>query len=98
MFCCRYDETVKALEKSHSSQVTELKRTINALENKLAIEKAATDAEKRKNHAIVESQQQQQMLQQQQSVDDESRLSPFLSVERESVGSSDSIIWPAVSS
>ena len=76
------------LEKSHSNQVKELKREINSLENKLLMEKAATDAEKRKNHAIME---------QQQSVEEEFRLSPTLSIGRESISSANSI-WPVVSS
>lgn len=64
-----------------------MKREIIALENKLSIEKAAIEAEKRKNHVILE---------QQQSIDEELRLSPTLSIERESVSSVNSI-WPAVS-
>lgn len=74
------------LQQSHSNQITDLKREINALENKVAIERAATDAEKRKNHAILE---------QQQNIDDELRLSPTLSIERDSVSSASSV-WPAV--
>ncbi|XP_076292494.1 TATA element modulatory factor [Lasioglossum baleicum] len=50
----RYRRTIETLEQSHSSQIMELNREIVALENKLAVEKAATDAEKRKNNAISE--------------------------------------------
>lgn len=77
---------INTLEQTHFSYVQELKREINALENKLAVEKAATDAERRKNHAILE---------QQQSTDEELRFSPTLSIGQESV-SSVSSVWPAV--
>nr|XP_033335751.1 TATA element modulatory factor isoform X1 [Megalopta genalis]XP_033335752.1 TATA element modulatory factor isoform X1 [Megalopta genalis]XP_033335753.1 TATA element modulatory factor isoform X1 [Megalopta genalis]XP_033335754.1 TATA element modulatory factor isoform X1 [Megalopta genalis] len=50
----RHRRTIETLEQSHSSQIMELNREIVALENKLAVEKAATDAEKRKNYAISE--------------------------------------------
>ena len=75
------------MEESHSNQMKELKRAINSLENKLSTEKAATDAEKRKNHAMVE---------QQQNVEEEYRLSPTLSIGRDSISSANSI-WPVVS-
>ncbi|XP_043676768.1 TATA element modulatory factor-like isoform X1 [Vespula pensylvanica] len=83
----RHQQSVEMLQQSHSNQITDLKREINALENKVAIERAATDAEKRKNHAILE---------QQQNIDDELRLSPTLSIERDSVSSASSV-WPAFS-
>jgi len=63
-----------------------MKREINALENKLAVEKAATDAERRRNNAILE---------QQQNTDEESRFSPTLSIGQESVSSANSA-WPGV--
>lgn len=50
------------------------------------MEKAATDAERRKNNAILE---------QQQNTDEESRFSPTLSIGQESVSSANSA-WPAV--
>lgn len=77
---------MSTLEQTHSNQVQELKREINALENKLATEKAATDAERRKNNAILE---------QQQNTDEELRFSPTLSIGQESVSSVNSV-WPAV--
>ncbi|KAK2586797.1 hypothetical protein KPH14_011822 [Odynerus spinipes] len=83
----RHQQMVEMLQQSHSNQIKDLKREINALENKVAIERAATDAEKRKNHAILE---------QQQNIDDELRLSPTLSIERDSVSSVNSI-WPPFS-
>lgn len=64
----------------------ELKREINALENKLAVEKAATEAERRRNNALLE---------QQQNTDEESRYSPTLSIGQESISSASSA-WPAV--
>ncbi|KAG7209879.1 hypothetical protein KM043_011481 [Ampulex compressa] len=81
----RHQQIIETLEQSHSNRIKELKRDINALENKLAVEKAATDAERRKNLAILE--------QQQQSIDEELRLSPTASIDRESVSSVNSI-WP----
>lgn len=63
----------------------ELKREIIALENKLSIEKAATDAERRKNHAMSE----------QQNIEDNERLSPTPSTEQDSANTIDSI-WPVV--
>ncbi|XP_012271723.1 TATA element modulatory factor isoform X2 [Orussus abietinus] len=77
-------QIIESLEQTHASKIKELKREINSLENKLSIEKAATDAEKRKNHA---------MLEQHQSLDEELRLSPTLSIGRDSVGSTNSV-WP----
>lgn len=82
----RYQETIKMMEQTHVNQIKELKREINSMENKLSMEKAATDAEKRKNNAIIE---------QQQSVEEEFRLSPTLSIERDSMSSVNSI-WPVV--
>lgn len=78
---------MKMLEEAHAVEVKELKREIASLENKLSVEKAAIEAEKRKNHTILE---------QQQSVDEELRFSPTLSIERDSVSSANSI-WPVVS-
>ncbi|XP_015175996.1 PREDICTED: TATA element modulatory factor-like isoform X2 [Polistes dominula] len=83
----RHQQNMEMLQQTHSNQIKEFKREINALENKVAIERAATDAEKRKNHA---------MLEQQQSIDEELRLSPTLSIERDSVSSASSV-WPAFS-
>lgn len=83
----RHQQIVEMLQQTHSNQIKDFKREINALENKVAIERAATDAEKRKNHA---------MLEQQQSIDEELRLSPTLSIERDSVSSASSV-WPAFS-
>lgn len=82
----RHQETIKTLEQTHSDYVQELKREINALENKLAVEKAATDAERRRNNALLE---------QQQNTDEESRFSPTLSIGQESVSSVNSV-WPSV--
>ncbi|KMQ96875.1 tata element modulatory factor [Lasius niger] len=72
-------DAINILEQTHSDYVQELKREINALENKLAVEKAATDAERRRNNAILE---------QQQSTDEESRFSPTLSIGQESFNDS----------
>ncbi|XP_020292159.1 TATA element modulatory factor isoform X2 [Pseudomyrmex gracilis] len=83
----QHQETIKTLEQTHSDYVQELKREINALENKLAVEKAATDAERRRNNALLE---------QQQNTDDESRFSPTLSIGQESVSSVNSV-WPSFS-
>ncbi|XP_012139499.1 TATA element modulatory factor [Megachile rotundata] len=77
-------QKIETLEQSYSSQITELKREIVALENKLAIEKAATDAERRKNHAISE---------QQQSIEDNEPFNPIASTEQDSVNVINSI-WP----
>ncbi|XP_012533075.1 TATA element modulatory factor [Monomorium pharaonis] len=82
-----HQSTINTLEQTHSSHVQELKREINALENKLAVEKAATDAERRRNNAILE---------QQQNTDEESRFSPTLSIGQESVSSANSG-WPGFS-
>ncbi|XP_014477317.1 PREDICTED: TATA element modulatory factor isoform X2 [Dinoponera quadriceps] len=83
----QHQDTINIREQTHSGQVQELKREINALENKLAVEKAATDAERRKNNA---------MLEQQQSTEEELRFSPTFSIGQESVGSANSV-WPAFS-
>lgn len=83
---CRHQSMINTLEQTCSSHVQELKREINALENKLAVEKAATDAERRRNNAILE---------QQQNTDEESRFSPTLSIGQESVSSANSA-WPGV--
>ncbi|XP_076242030.1 TATA element modulatory factor isoform X2 [Calliopsis andreniformis] len=88
----RYLQTIETLEQSHSSQITELKREIVALENKLAVEKAATDAERRKNHVM--SEQRQQSIDNIEDEDDnDGRLSPTSTVESNSVNSVHSI-WP----
>ena len=78
---------MKMLEEAHATEVKELKREITSLEHKVSIEKAAMEAEKRKNSAVLE---------QQPSVDEELRYSPTLSIERDSVSSANSI-WPVVS-
>lgn len=76
------------LEEAHSDEIKELKREITSLESKLSMEKAATEAEKRKNNTSFE---------QQPNVEDELRYSPTMSLtERDSVSSANSI-WPAVS-
>lgn len=80
----RQRQMIETLEQSHSVEIMELKREIVALENKLSIEKAATDAERRKNHAMSE---------QQQNIEDSERLSPSSSTEEDSVNTIDSI-WP----
>ncbi|KAL0099116.1 hypothetical protein PUN28_020278 [Cardiocondyla obscurior] len=82
-----FQNTINTLEQTHSSHIQELKREINALENKLAVEKAATDAERRRNNAILE---------QQQNTDEESRFSPTLSIGQESISSANSA-WPGFS-
>ncbi|KAJ8664856.1 hypothetical protein QAD02_006518 [Eretmocerus hayati] len=80
-----HKQAMKMLEEAHANEIKELKREISSLESKVSIEKAAVEAEKRKTHAALE---------QQQSTDDELRLSPTLSIERDSVSSANSI-WPA---
>ncbi|KAH0947346.1 hypothetical protein HN011_005049 [Eciton burchellii] len=80
-------DTINALEERHSTDVQELKKEINVLENKLMVEKAAIDAERVRNNAIME---------QQQNADEELRFSPTLSIEQESVSSVNSV-WPAFS-
>ncbi|XP_012061029.1 PREDICTED: TATA element modulatory factor [Atta cephalotes] len=82
-----HQDAINTLEQTHSNYIQELKREINALENKLAVEKAATDAERRRNNAILE---------QQQNTDEESRFSPTLSIGQESVSSANSA-WPGFS-
>lgn len=77
---------MRMLEDAHATEIKELKREINSLENKLSLEKAAFEAEKRKSHAMYE---------QQHSIDEELRYSPTLSIERDSVCSTNSI-WPVV--
>ncbi|KOC68710.1 TATA element modulatory factor [Habropoda laboriosa] len=79
----RYLQTIESLEQSHSSQIAELNREIVALENKVAVEKAATDAERRKN-AISEKQQ---------NIQDNELLNPNTSAEQDPVNTIDSI-WP----
>ncbi|XP_072760744.1 uncharacterized protein Tmf [Anoplolepis gracilipes] len=81
----QHQDAIKILEQTHSDYVQELKREIDALENKLAVEKAATDAERRRNNALLE---------QQQNTDEESRYSPTLSIGQESISSANSA-WPA---
>ncbi|XP_015510965.2 TATA element modulatory factor isoform X1 [Neodiprion lecontei] len=85
--CKIHRKRLESVEESHAKQIKELKREVNSLENKLSMEKAATDAEKRKNHPILE--QQQQGL-----PDDEPRLSPTSSIGRDSIGSLSSV-WPS---
>jgi len=82
----RLQDTINALEERHSTNIQELKEEINILENKLIVEKAAVDAERTRNNAIME---------QQQNTDEELRFSPTLSIEQESVSSVNSV-WPAV--
>lgn len=83
----RFKQRLKTVEEERAREIQELKREISSIEDKLAIEKAAAEAEKRKNHT---------MLEQQHSFDEELRYSPTLSVERDSVCSTNSI-WPPVS-
>ena len=78
---------MRTQEEAHIAELNELKREISSIENKLAVEKAATEAEKRKNNS---------MLEQQHSIEEELRYSPTLSIERDSVCSTNSI-WPPVS-
>ncbi|XP_076680234.1 TATA element modulatory factor isoform X2 [Andrena cerasifolii] len=52
-----YRQKTETLQQSHASQITEMNREIVALENKLAVEKAATDAERRKNHTMSKQRQ-----------------------------------------
>ncbi|XP_076161180.1 TATA element modulatory factor isoform X4 [Ptiloglossa arizonensis] len=80
----RYRQTIESLEQSHSSQIMELNREIEALQNKLAVEKAATDAEKRKNRAISE---------QQRNIDCNEQLSSNTAIEEDSVNPTNSV-WP----
>ncbi|CAK9796758.1 TATA element modulatory factor [Anthophora plagiata] len=79
----RYLKTIESLEQSHSSQIAELNREIVALENKVAVEKAATDAEKRKNT----------MPEKQQNIQDNELLNPNTIAEQTPVNAIDSI-WP----
>ncbi|KAF7989795.1 hypothetical protein HCN44_008469 [Aphidius gifuensis] len=90
------EENIKILEESHRQEVKLLKREIESLGDKLSIEKAAIDAEKRKNHSVLDQQQQQhqQQLQQQQSIVDDPRISPTSSVRRDSISSTNSV-WLA---
>lgn len=75
---------MKMLEDAHATEIKELKQEITSLENKLSMEKAATEAEKRKNATFDHN----------ISVD-ELQYSPTLSIERDSVCSTNSI-WPPV--
>ncbi|KAK0168648.1 hypothetical protein PV327_002426 [Microctonus hyperodae] len=77
--------TIENLEKNHNDEIKELKRETESLRDKLSIEKAAIDAEKRKNHPTLD---------QQQSIGDESRVSPTSSVRRDSISSTNSV-WLA---
>ncbi|XP_008212995.1 TATA element modulatory factor isoform X2 [Nasonia vitripennis] len=79
-----HKQAMKMLEEAHATEIKELKREISSLESKISMEKAAAEAEKRKNNAALE----------QQTVDEELRYSPTLSIERDSVSSANSI-WPA---
>lgn len=83
----RHKQAMKMLEEAHATEIKEFKREISSLESKISMEKAAAEAEKRKNNAALE---------QQSSIDEELRYSPTLSIERDSVSSANSI-WPAVS-
>ncbi|XP_043258588.1 TATA element modulatory factor [Colletes gigas] len=80
----RHRQTIETLTQSHSSQITELNKEIVALENKLAVEQAATDAEKKKNHAMSE---------QRRNVGSNERLSSTTDIEEDSVDAINSI-WP----
>ncbi|XP_076627885.1 TATA element modulatory factor isoform X2 [Colletes latitarsis] len=80
----RHRQTIETLTQSHSSQITELNKEIVALENKLAVEKAATDAEKKKNHAMSE---------QRRNIGSNERLSSTTDIEEDSVDAINSI-WP----
>ncbi|XP_015127902.1 TATA element modulatory factor [Diachasma alloeum] len=73
------------MEKTHQEEVRELRREIESLSDKLSVEKAAIDAEKRKN--IVS-------LEQQQGVGEEARMSPTSSLRRDSISSTNSV-WLA---
>ncbi|XP_034948733.1 TATA element modulatory factor [Chelonus insularis] len=76
---------IETLEKSHHDEVRELKREIESLKDKLSMEKAAADAEKRKNNPVLEHQQ---------STGEENRMSPTSSVRRDSISSTNSV-WLA---
>ncbi|XP_054009031.1 TATA element modulatory factor isoform X1 [Hylaeus anthracinus] len=80
----RHRQMMESLEQSHSSQVMELNKEIVALENKLAAEKAATDAEKKKNRAMSE---------QRRNIDGNERLSSTTVEEEDSINAINSI-WP----
>ncbi|KAH0540884.1 TATA element modulatory factor-like isoform X2 [Cotesia glomerata] len=73
------------IEKSHGEEVKEFKREIESLKDKLSMEKAANDAEKRKTSNVLEHQQ---------SMGEESRVSPTSSVRRDSISSTNSV-WLA---
>ncbi|XP_023316610.1 TATA element modulatory factor isoform X2 [Trichogramma pretiosum] len=79
-----HKQAMKMLEDAHAVEIKELKREVSSLENKLSVEKAATDAEKRKVAAIEYN----------ASVE-ELRFSPTLSIGRDSVCSTSSV-WPTV--
>ncbi|XP_074104872.1 TATA element modulatory factor isoform X2 [Cotesia typhae] len=76
---------IKNIEKSHGEEVKEFKREIESLKDKLSMEKAVSDAEKRKTSNVLEHQQ---------STGEESRVSPTSSVRRDSISSTNSV-WLA---
>ncbi|CAD6201468.1 GSCOCG00000268001-RA-CDS [Cotesia congregata] len=76
---------IKNIEKSHAEEVKDFKREIESLKDKLFMEKAASDAEKRKTSNVLEHQQ---------STGEESRVSPTSSVRRDSISSTNSV-WLA---
>ncbi|XP_011302533.1 TATA element modulatory factor [Fopius arisanus] len=76
---------MESMEKIHQEEVRELSREIEALSDKLSVEKAAIDAEKRKN--IVS-------LEQHQGAGEEARISPTSSLRRDSISSTNSV-WLA---
>ncbi|CAD6216216.1 GSCOCG00011294001-RA-CDS [Cotesia congregata] len=76
---------IKHLKKSHSEEVKELKREIESLKDKFLMEKAASDAEKRKIINVLEHQQ---------SMKEESCVGPTSSVRRDSISNTNSV-WLA---
>lgn len=75
-------------EHSHSSQIMELNREIVALENRLAVEKTATDVEKRKNHTMSE---------QRRNIDrDEPQNSSIADTTNQVSSNAIDIIWPVI--
>lgn len=75
-------EKISILENSNRQEVKALKREIESLGDKLSVEKAAIDAEKRKNHSVLE---------QQLSVNDDVRISPTTSIRKDSMSSTNSV-------
>lgn len=79
---------METLEQSHSSQIMELNREIVALENRLAVEKTATDAEKGKNNTMSE---------QRRNIDrNEPRNSPIFEATDPVSSNATDIIWPVI--